>query len=119
MKILLANEATKILHGNLAANKAEKTAEETFKSGGLGIDLPIINVKKNDIKKGIKILDLLVDNKIVSSKSEARRSIKGNGIRINNIILSDETKIVQFNDFKDNLIKISFGKKKHFILKII
>ena len=119
MKILLANEATKILHGNLAANKAEKTAEETFTSGGLGIDLPIINIKKNNIKKGIKILDLLVDNKIVSSKSEARRSIKGNGIRINNIILSDETKIVQFNDFKDNLIKISFGKKKHFIFKII
>ena len=59
LKILLANEATKILHGKTASKKAEKTAQETFVSGGLGVDLPIIKIKENFIKKGVNILDFL------------------------------------------------------------
>ena len=60
LKILLANEATRILHGKDAAQKAQKTAEETFKSGGVGSDLPEIRIKSSLVKKGINILDFLI-----------------------------------------------------------
>ena len=120
LKILLANEATKILHGEAASKKAEKTAQETFVSGGLGKDLPIIKIKKNVIKKGISILDLLSMNKIVTSKSDARRSIKNNAIKLDNQILTDEKKILRLDDFVNNeVLKVSFGKKKHYLIKII
>ena len=119
LKILLANEATKILHGELASKKAEKTAEETFKSGGYGANLPEIKIKENDLRIGIKILDLLSFNKIMSSKNEARRAIKSNALKINNEILTDENKIIKLNDFTSNkIMKISFGKKKHYLVRI-
>ena len=70
LKILLANEATRILHGDEAAKKAEQTAKDTFVGGGLGSDLPEIQIDSNKIKKGINILDLIADNKILPSKSE-------------------------------------------------
>ncbi len=120
LKIILANEATKILHGRLAAKKAEKTAKETFSLGGAGSDLPEIKLKKKDFEKGIKILDLLSFSKIMSSKSEARRAIKNNALKIDNILLNDDAKILQISDFKeDKTLKISFGKKKHYLIKII
>ena len=120
LKILLANKATEILHGKAAAKKAEKTAKETFEIGGMGKALPEIKVKKNKFIKGIKILDLLTINKIFSSKSEARRAIKGAALKINNKVLSDESKIIHTIDFEKNkILKISFGKKKHYLIKII
>ena len=120
LKILLANETTKLLHGKLAAKKAEKTAKETFESSGFGVDLPEIKIKKDNLKNGIHILDLLSQNKIMSSKSDARRAIKSNAIKINNEILTEENKIIQINDFNnEKVLKISFGKKKHYLLRII
>ncbi len=120
LKIILANEATKILHGEIAAKKAEKTAKETFEVRGFGKDLPEIKLKKNYFIKGIKILDLLTTNKIFLSKNEARRAIKGAGLKINNQVLSDENKIINLIDFENSkILKISFGKKKHYLIKII
>jgi len=120
LKIILANEATSMLHGKSAATKAEKTAKTTFESGGFGTNLPEIKIKENDLKQGIKILDLLSLNQIMSSKSEARRAIKSNALKIDNKILTDENKIIQLNDFGNNkILKISFGKKKHYLVKII
>ena len=112
LKILLANEATKILHGKIAAQKAEKTAKETFESGGIGKELPEILMKKEKLKKGLNILELLSSNNITSSKSEARRAIKGNAIKLDNEVLIDENKLISLTDFKnENVLKISFGKK--------
>ncbi len=120
LKIILANEATSMLHGKSAAVKAEKTAKETFESGGFGTNLPEIKIKKNDLEHGIKILDLLSANKIMSSKSEARRAIKSNALKINNEIVAEENKLIQLSDFNnEKILKISFGKKKHYLLKII
>ena len=119
LKILLANEATKILHGKEASNKAEKTASDTFKEGGLGLDLPEIKVKLSDIKKGINFLDFIAKNKILSSKSEARRAIANKGLKIDNVLLVDEKKILQLKDFKNKIFKLSYGKKKHYLVKII
>jgi tyrosyl-tRNA synthetase len=119
LKILLANEATKILHGKVASEKAEETAKETFQGGGLGADLPEIKIKSNEIKKGINFLDFLSINQIMSSKSEARRAIANKGLKINNVIVADENKILQLDDFKNNILKLSYGKKKHYLIKII
>jgi len=76
-------------------------------------------LKKKDLIKGIKILELLSASKILSSKSEARRAIKGNAIKINNDILTDENKTISIEDFKKDVLKISFGKKKHYLCKVI
>ena len=120
LKVLLANEATKILHGEKVAKESENTAKETFHGIGVSKNLPEINIPRSQLEKGISILDLLSSNSIVSSKSDARRAIKGNGIKINDKLVIDEKKIVSKNDFEeDGYIKISYGKKKHFIIKSI
>ena len=119
LKILLANEATKILHGEKEAKNAEKTANETFNLGKLSERLPEIKVKESLISNGIEILEFLAINKITSSKSEARRVIENNGIKLNDVTLKDIKKVLRKEDFKENYIKISFGKKKHYKVKIV
>ena len=120
LKIILANEATSMLHGKSASVKAEKTAKITFESGGSGENLPEIKIKENYLKEGIKILELLSSNNIMSSKSEVRRAIKSNALKIDNKVLTDENKTIKLDDFGNNkILKISFGKKKHYIIKII
>ncbi|MDB2353483.1 tyrosine--tRNA ligase [Candidatus Pelagibacter bacterium] len=119
LKILLANEATKILHGKDESNKAEKTARDTFEKGGIGFHLPEIKIKLSDIKKGINFLDFIAKNKILSSKTEVRRAIENKGLKINDIVVIDEKKILQLKDFKNKVLKLSYGKKKHYLVKII
>tara|TARA_Y100000591_G_C21823935_1_gene695369 strand:- start:1328 stop:2119 length:792 start_codon:yes stop_codon:yes gene_type:complete len=119
LKILLANEATKILHGEPAAKKAEQTAKETFEGKGLGLDLPEIKIKSSEVQRGLKLLDFLSKNNIMSSKSEAKRAILNNGLKINNILVNDEKKIIELNDFRSGILKISYGKKKHYQIKIV
>ena len=118
LKVLLANEATKILHGEIASKKAEKTAKDTFEKGILGSDLPEIIIKLNDVQQGVNILDFIAENKILSSKSEARRIIANKGIRINDIIVENEKKKLELKDFEKNTLKLSCGKKKHYLIKI-
>ena len=120
LKILLANEATKILHGEKVAKDSEKTAVETFHGSGLGKNLPEIKIDNSRLKNGINILDLLSSNNIVSSKSEARRAIQGNAIKVNDKLVLNEKKMINQDDLNTNKnIKISNGKKKHFIIKVI
>ncbi len=119
LKILLANEATKILHGEKIAKESESTAKETFEGGGVGENLPIILIKKSLVKNGINVVEFLNNTKILNSKSEIRRAINEKGVKINDIILVDEKKTVNLNDFtKNNYIKVSHGKKKHFKIKL-
>ena len=114
----MANEVTKILHGKTASENAEKTAKETFVSGGIGSELPEINIKKNQINEGISLLDFLSNNKITHSKSEARRLILNKGVKLNNVVVEDVNRNIQKNDFKEKSLKISYGKKKHYLIKI-
>ena len=90
LKILLANEATKILHGEKASKKAEQTAKETFEKGGLGSDLPEIKISLVEIKKGVRFLDFITQNKILISKSETRRAISNRAFKIDGIVVEDE-----------------------------
>tara|TARA_Y100000992_G_scaffold301133_1_gene271294 strand:+ start:546 stop:1787 length:1242 start_codon:yes stop_codon:yes gene_type:complete len=120
LKRILANEATKILHGRKAAIDAEKTASDTFSFKGVGKDLPELQIDKFEIENGINILELLNKTNIMASKGEARRAIKNNGIKINEQLISDEKSIIDLSYFSsNNYIKVSFGKKKHFIIKFI
>ena len=119
LKVLLANETTKILHGEIASKKAEKTAKDTFEGARLSSGLPEIKVKSNEIEQGINILDFISKNKILHSKSEARRVIANKGFKIDGTTIKDEKKVISFKDFKNNVFKLSFGKKKHYLIKII
>ena len=119
LKILLANEATKILHGNNESKKAEQTAKDTFEKGTLSKNLPEIKIKLKELEKGISIIDLIAEHKILSSKSEARRAIINKGLKIDDIVINDQKKILVIKDFKENKLKLSYGKKKHFLLRVI
>ena len=118
LKIKLANEATAMLHGKEEALSAEKTAKKTFEENSLGEDLPSIKIKLNNKVSNINIIDLVILSKLENSKSEIRRLIKSNGIKINNKIIKDDKFLIEKKLFdKDKFLKLSIGKKKH--LKII
>ena len=118
LKILLANETTKLLHGKKASEQAENTAKNTFEKGLLSKDLPTVNIKHSEIMHGMNILEIVLVSKLITSKSEIRRVIKNKGIRINNRLIENEKILISVKDFVDNLCKVSFGKKKHVIIKI-
>ena len=113
LKILLANKATTLLHGMEEAKKSEQTARQTFDDNSLSDNLPSISISDKQLKDKITLIDLVVLSKLETSKSEIRRLIKGNGIRINNQVIGDEKLIITKDLFKDKLIKLSLGKKKH------
>ena len=119
LKILLANETTSMLHGNKAALNAEKTARETFEKGNIGKNLPSVNLSKGTLKNGVNVLDFIVITKLLNSKSEVRRVIKNRGIKINNSVVDDDKLNVNLSFFVNNICKISFGKKKHLVVKLI
>ena len=81
--------------------------------------MPEIKIKSDKIEIGISIINLIVDNKILHSKSEARRAIANKGFKIDDVVVVDEKKILRSKDFKKNILKLSYGKKKHFLVKII
>ncbi len=120
LKILLANEATTILHGSKAAKESADTARQTFVEGGLGKNIPEKNISKKVILQGINIIEFVFQNGLVQSKSEARRILKNKGIRINDEIVSDEKKIINMSNVSEiNNIKLSIGKKKHFKVRVV
>ena len=120
LKILLANEATTMLHGSKSAKDSELTAQKTFGDKSIGKKLPTVKVKKNEIVNGINIFDLVLQTKLANSKGEIRRMIKNNGLKINNEIITDDAKIINQDNFdQDNNMKVSHGKKQHVIVKII
>ena len=113
LKITLANKATSMLHGENEAKASEETAKKTFLENSLGSELPSILINENQLDKKINIIDLIILSKLETSKSEIRRLIKGNGVKINNQPITDEKLIIIKNLFKDNTIKLSLGKKRH------
>ena len=113
LKTLLANETTKMLHGEEESKKAEDLAKSTFKENSTGENLPSLIIKKELLGKNIIDLIESVSNDL--SKSEIRRLIKNNGIKIDNEKVLDEKFIIDNKIFKEKgFIKLSIGKKKHF-----
>ena len=118
LKVLLANEATTMLHGEKAAKDSEEAAKEAFSGNLLGSNLPSVKINKADIENKINIIDLVILSKLESSKSEIRRLIKGNAIKINDQIISDEKLIIKYDLFNKDYIKLSVGKKRHLKIEI-
>lgn len=118
-KIILANEATKLCHGEAAAKNAAETARRTFVEGGLGQDLPTLIIERGELENGILAYELLRRSGLVASNGEARRLIKGGGARLNDEVISDESRRITPNDLdSDGVIKLSFGKKKHAVVRV-
>jgi tyrosyl-tRNA synthetase len=117
-KKILANEATKLLHGAEAAAQAEETARRTFEEGRFGDNLPTVEIASDHLKAGIPILDLLTEAGLCASKGEARRLIRQNGVKLNDAGISNELQSIGLNDVNaDGVIKLSVGKKRHALVK--
>jgi tyrosyl-tRNA synthetase len=119
-KKILATEATALLHGRAASQKAEETARKTFEEGTSDANLPTITLKSNELKEGLSALDAFVRAGLVPSKSEARRQIRGGGLKVNDVTLTDEAMALNDSHLNDNgVIKLSYGRKKHVLLKAV
>ena len=119
LKIILANEATSMLHGKAATVKAGQTAKDTFEKKSVGKDLPTVILKREQVINGINIIDLVTSTNLSNSKSEVRRMIKNKGIKVNNEIVENDKFNISLNNFsQENLLKLSHGKKNHVIIKI-
>ena len=118
LKVILASEATKLLHGEKEANKAELTAKEIFQEKKISNKLPNYYIEKNNLSSGIGIVNILVETNLVNSKGEARRVILNKGIKINDSTVEKTDYLIKRENFQNNLCKLSFGKKKHIVLTI-
>ncbi len=115
LKILLANEATKMLHGEKESQKAEKIATELFTKDKMSKDMPTLTLKADEASRNQYLSDLIVRMEMASSKSESRKLIRGNGVKVNKKSISDEMYIINQSDLEnEDGILISIGKKRHF-----
>lgn len=117
-KKILANAVTALAHGEDAARDAAETARRAFEEGAAAEGLPTIEIARGDLDAGIAVVDLLVSAGLAASKGEARRLIKGNGIKLNDVTVSDEAAKASAADLNaDNAVKLSAGKKRHALVK--
>jgi tyrosyl-tRNA synthetase len=117
-KEVLATEATALLHGREAADKAKETARTTFAEGALAVDLPTVELPRAKLEAGLPVANAFVDAGLVASTSEARRQIKGGGLRVNDQAVADEKAALSLADLTpEGVVKLSLGKKKHVLLK--
>ena len=114
-KKILANAATALLHGEAAAHEAAETARKTFEEGTSAAGLPTVVI---DLSQPLGILPALVQAGLATSNGEAKRSIQGGAIKVNDVAVSDEKLTVSKSDLNsDGAIKLSMGKKKHVLIK--
>jgi tyrosyl-tRNA synthetase len=118
-KKILATEATAMVHGREAALQAAVTARQTFEMGSLAEDLPSVEIGAAEIKAGLGVLAAFVKVGLVASTSEARRQIKGGGLRVNDQTVTDERALIGLGDVSESVVKLSLGKKRHILLKVI
>ena len=119
-KKALANEATILLHGREAAEEAAATARKTFEEGALAETLPTIDVPKAEFEVGVGALSAFVRAGLVASTGEARRQIRGGGLRVNDAPLSDEKAVIGEDSLQGpGIVKLSLGRKKHVLLRAV
>ncbi|MBB5045856.1 tyrosyl-tRNA synthetase [Rhodopseudomonas rhenobacensis] len=118
-KKILATEATALIHGRDAADKAEATARTTFEQGGTASDLPTVELPRAELDAGLGVLVAFAEKTgLVASNGEARRQIKAGGLKVNDIAVTDEKMALTAADLTaDGVIKLSMGKKKHVLLR--
>jgi tyrosyl-tRNA synthetase len=117
-KKVLATEATALVHGPAAASQAADTARRTFEEGALAETLPTVEIPRAKLEAGLGVLVAFVEAGLVSSNGEARRQIKGGGLKVNDVTVTDEKMLLTPRDLTpEGVIKLSLGKKRHVLLK--
>jgi tyrosyl-tRNA synthetase len=117
-KKILATEATTLVHGRAAAEQAAQTARKTFEEGTLAESLPTEEVARTSLEKGLSVLDAYVLLHLATSKGEARRQIRNGGLRVNDVVVTDENMMLTQKDLTpEGVIKLSLGRKRHVLLK--
>jgi tyrosyl-tRNA synthetase len=117
-KKALADAATTLLHGADAARVAAETARQTFEEGAIDENLPTVEISRAELEAGAGVLALFVKAGLVASNGEARRQIKGGGLRVNDAAVSDEKLMLKLADLTpEGVVKLSLGKKRHVLLK--
>jgi tyrosyl-tRNA synthetase len=117
-KKALADSATTLLHGADAAKMAAETARQTFEEGAIAENLPSVEISRAELEAGIGLLALFVKAGLVASNGEARRQIKGGGLRVNDVTVTDEKMVLTFKDLTpEGVVKLSLGKKRHVLLR--
>jgi tyrosyl-tRNA synthetase len=118
-KKALATEATALLHGRQAAEEAAETARKTFEEGALAEALPSVDVPAGEFDAGLGALAAFVRAGLVASTGEARRQIRGGGLRVNDETLTDEKAVIGRDAVRDGVVKLSLGRKKHVLLRAV
>ncbi len=117
-KKILATETTALVHGRAAAEEAAETARKTFEEGALAESLPTEEVARTNLENGLSVLEAYVLLHLVTSKGEARRQIRNGGLRVNDVVVTDENmKLTRRDLTPEGVIKLSLGRKRHALLK--
>jgi tyrosyl-tRNA synthetase len=117
-KKALADAATTLLHGEEAAKQASETSRQTFEEGAISENLPTVEISRADLEAGAGVLALFVKAGLVASNGEARRQIKGGGLRVNDAAVTDEKMTLTPTHLTpEGVIKLSLGKKRHVLLR--
>jgi tyrosyl-tRNA synthetase len=117
-KKALADAATTLLHGAEAAKMASETARQTFEEGAISENLPTVEISRSELEAGAGVLALFVKAGLVASNGEARRQIKGGGLRVNDVPVTDEKmSLTSAHLTPEGVIKLSMGRKRHILLR--
>lgn len=117
-KKILADAVTALARGEDAAAAARRTAEETFEKGRAGDDLPTVSLAADVLDSGFSVIDVLVAAGLAASKGEARRLVRGGGVRLNDARIEDEAACLARGDLVDGVARVSAGKKKHALVRL-
>jgi tyrosyl-tRNA synthetase len=118
-KKTLANAATALLHGRDAAETAAETARKTFEEGAIAEGLPTVDIPGSDFDAGLGVLAAFVRAGLVASTGEARRQIKGGGLRVNDVAVGDEKAAIGREALNGGVVKLSLGRRKHVLLRTV
>jgi tyrosyl-tRNA synthetase len=118
-KKVLATEATAMVHGHDAAQQAAETARRTFEEGAIAETLPTVEIARAELEQGIGVLTAFAAKAaLVASNSEARRQIKGGGLKVNDASVTDDKMMLTARDLTpEGVIKLSLGRKRHVLIK--
>ena len=117
-KKVLATEATALVHGRAGADEAAETARRTFEEGKTSLALPSVALPRTDIDAGVGILAAFVKAGLAGSNGEVRRAIANNAIQVNDVRITDDKYVIAGKDVTpEGVIKLSFGRKQHVLIK--
>ncbi|MAJ02512.1 MAG: tyrosine--tRNA ligase, partial [Rickettsiales bacterium] len=122
-KEILANEATKICHGEEASKSSELSSTKIFNDNSLDDSIPekhILKINKKEIAKGTYLKEVLLKIFLSNSIGESKRLISNGGVKINDVKILDKEHLITINDFNQtNFCKITIGKKRHGMIEVI